>query len=105
MSLSANAADFYLKSDATDWSNPASFTTDAGGTTSATTVPGSDDVVKITSDYEGTFTSGTASFAVAANVKAINFETYKSVTLVVDVPDAATTADFNSSIFHDPFEN
>lgn len=105
MSFSANAADFYLKSGATDWSNPASFTTDAGGTTSATTVPGSDDVVKITSNYEGTFTSGTASFAVAANVKAINFEIYKSVTLVVDVPDAATTADFNSSIFHDPFDN
>ena len=103
--LSSQGADFYLKPEAVDWSKPASFTLDAAGVVGATTVPGADDTVKITSDYQVTFTSGSSSFAVAANVKSISFENGKSVSLVVDVPDAATVADFNSSVFRDPFDN
>ena len=103
--LSSQGADFYLKPEAEDWSKAASFTLDADRMVEATTVPGADDTVKITSDYQVTFTSGSPSFDVAANVKSISFENYKTVSLVVDVPDAATEADFNSSVFHDPFDN
>ncbi len=103
--FSLRADDFYLKPEAVDWSNPASFTLDAAGTVAATTVPRSEDSVKITSAYQGTFTAGSASFAVIATVKAISFETDKSVELVLDVPEAETVADFNSSVFRDPFDN
>lgn len=103
--FSLRADDFYLKPEAVDWSNPASFTLDAAGTVAATTVPGSEDSVKITSAYQGTFTAGSASFAVISTVKAISFETDKSVELVLDVPEAETVADFNSSVFRNPFDN
>ena len=91
--LSAHAETFTAISGKSDWSQKESFTV---GGAPATRTPGADDTVYLNANATWSFTSGTDSFNVMANVKEIRFETWKYATLEITVPSG--TADINCVI-------
>ncbi len=102
----AQGETFYVKSSATDWSLPASFTTDkTDGTVEAATTPVSTDAVILPTTCSYSFTYGTESFNVFANVKQINFTHLGNARLTVNVPNENDVANIRCTIFRDPFEN
>lgn len=97
----------YVRTTATDWSKPESFTTDAtDGQVAATVCPGGDDVVILPKNCSYSFTAGTDSFNVFANVKQVNYIKDGSATLTIDVPaTVAEEVDLNCSVFPLVFDN
>ncbi|MBQ3341075.1 MAG: autotransporter-associated beta strand repeat-containing protein [Kiritimatiellae bacterium] len=69
--LSAGASNYYLKPAATDWSNPESFALDSADGADATVCPGSSDIVYLPANKTCSFTGGTESFNVFANVHTV----------------------------------
>ena len=92
--VSASAETFTAIKDASDWSQKESFTVNGAP---APRTPGSDDTIYLNVNATWSFTAGTDSFNVMANVKEIRFETWKQATIEVTVPNDAT-ADINCVI-------
>ena len=67
----AYSGNYYLKSAATDWSNPESFTLDSADGADATVCPGASDIVYLPANKSCSFTGGTDSFNVFANVHTV----------------------------------
>ncbi len=68
-SLTATAADYYLKSGATDWSQASSYCTDSARTEDATVLPGEDDTIYAPS---GTFTFDSSTAIGLASIETIS---------------------------------
>ena len=76
----------YVRTTAIDWSKPESYTLDkTDGEVVASICPGSDDVVILPKNGSYSFTAGTPSFNVFANVKQVNFINGGNAILNVDV--------------------
>ena len=90
----AFAETFTAIKDASDWSKKESFTVNGEP---ATRTPGADDTIYLNQDATWSFTAGTESFNVMANVKEIRFETWRRAKIEITVPND-TTADVNCVI-------
>jgi len=69
--MSAAGTDFYLKSAATDWSEPSSYCTDSDRTTDATVRPGADDTIYAPAEtftFDSSTAAGLASIETISNV-------------------------------------
>ena len=97
----------YVRTTAIDWSKPESYTLDkTDGEVVASICPGSDDVVILPKNCSYSFTAGTPSFNVFANVKQVNFINGGNAILNVDVSGSSeNNADINCSIFSFPFDS
>ena len=61
-SLTATAADYYLKSGVTDWSQASSYCTDSARTEDATVLPGENDTIYAPSGTFGRYVKGGAGY-------------------------------------------
>ena len=87
--VAAEGADYYLRSSATDLTDPASYTMDFAGTQPATAVPGSDDEVHLLSGtYE--IAGASASFATLSGVKRVRPENGAVMEFTIDENDTRT---------------
>ena len=96
---SANAADYYMKAGASDWSAVASYTTDAEGEHAAATVPSSGDTIFLPPDGIYEIDAASASFGVFANCHMIRPRS-GSVVRVTVTGEATMNSAFYSADWH-----
>lgn len=96
---------YYVKSSATDWSQPESFTLDGtDGAQEASTLPGQDDTVVVPSVCAYHFTYPSKAYTVVAGVKQVNFQAGGCARFAFDV-GADREAVLNAAFFAAPYDS
>ena len=97
VAFSASAADYYLKSGVTDWAVADSYTTDAAGTQTATSVPSGSDTIVLPANATFELTAPSGSFDVFANCKRITPQDGSVVEVTVAEGEATMNSAFRGT--------